>query len=491
MAFGLTTTGFAVKRLPDIKRELEVALRETYGDVDLSESSVFGQLVGVFAKPAADLWELMQIIYDSLNPSAASGIPLDDRVALNGITRLPATRSEVLVALLCGTAPTTISSDTVFSVASTGKQFKPKVDTEVTANASAATAIRVTINEAVNLETYGVQIGINNIVTDTGSGETVASIAEQIVADINASILSSTHFAWWNGGDTFDVYVIDKETVFNSAVTCSAGTGKIEIVAFGQFTAVEASELGAVSGAAFSITTIETPVAGLDGVINYSDAVYGREAETDTELRARRLSSLQLVGAGTVEAVRARIQQDVPGVVDCFVFENITDAVNVDGLPAHSLHAVVDIPDTPANTLAVADMLWLVKPAGIRTYGATSGTVIDSQGTAQTLYFDRPTPQYVHLRITYSLNPEEIFPSDGESQITAAILEIGAGFSIGADLIIQKFYKAIYSVVGISEATIEMGITPNAGDTPTYGTVNIAIGKTSKAIFASDRVHYV
>jgi len=490
MAFGLTNEGFAIKRLPDIKRELEVALREVYGDVDLSESSVFGQLVGVFAKPSAELWELMQSIYDSFNPSAASGIPLDDRVALNGVTRLPSTRSEVLVAFMCGTAPVTVLDETVFSVASTGKQFKPKNDVTITANASAATAIRIVVNEVVDLTNYVVTIGAVDVTITSGSGWSIAYLADQIAQQINASALYTTHFAWWNGNDTVDIYVLDFETLFPSAVSCAAGTGKIEISMYGQFESVQAVELGAISGPAFSITTIETPVSGLDAVINYVDAVYGRDSETDAELRARRLLSLQLVGAGTVEAIRSRIQQDVPGVVDCFVFEN-TDDVEQDGLPPHSIHAIVDIPDTPDNTQAVADMLWQVKPAGIQTYGETSADVIDSQGTVQTMLFDRPVPKYVHLRITYTKNPEEIFPANGEQVMQDGIIALGSTFSIGSDIIVQKFYKPVYAVDGISTATIEIAVTDNPGDTPVYQATNISIGKTSKAVFAADRVHFV
>ena len=47
--FGVTPTGVVLKRLPDIKADIEAGERSTFGEIDTDPDSVFGQYIGVFA----------------------------------------------------------------------------------------------------------------------------------------------------------------------------------------------------------------------------------------------------------------------------------------------------------------------------------------------------------------------------------------------------------------------------------------------------------
>ena len=67
-----------------------------------------------------------------------------------------------------------------------------------------------------------------------------------------------------------------------------------------------------------------TPIAEWQTITNILAGSLGRLVETDAELRLRRQKSIKLLGAGTVEAIQARVSQDVDGVTSCTVFENVT-----------------------------------------------------------------------------------------------------------------------------------------------------------------------
>lgn len=99
MTFGITPEGFNTKRLIDVKDQLDNAFVAEFGDINLDAQSVTGQLIGIFSKVYADLWENLAQVYVSQYPNSASGIALDNVVALNGLTRLPAERTQVIAAV--------------------------------------------------------------------------------------------------------------------------------------------------------------------------------------------------------------------------------------------------------------------------------------------------------------------------------------------------------------------------------------------------------
>ena len=133
----------------------------------------------------------------------------------------------------------------------------------------------------------------------------------------------------------------------------------------GQARAIESGPILALAG---TLTTIETPIDGWSTVTNANNGTPGRAVESDSELRIRRAQSLQVGGAGTVEAIRSRLLEQVDDVSAVTIIENRTDAVDIDGRPAHSFEAVV----SGGIDQDIANMLWLVKPAGIETHGGVT-----------------------------------------------------------------------------------------------------------------------
>jgi uncharacterized phage protein gp47/JayE len=246
---------------------------------------------------------------------------------------------------------------------------------------------------------------------------------------------------------------------------------------------------GLIPAIAGTVTNIVTPISGWDTVDNVDNGTLGREQETDSELRVRRELSLAIIGAGTVEAIRSRISNDVLDVVDCSVFENTSDIVDADGRPPHSIEVVV----SGGENQDIGDMLWQIKPGGIQLYqNPISGqtvTVLDSNGDNQVVYFTRPIVKYCHLEITIvAFSTEENFPLDGVSQIETKVLEYAANFAMGEDINIQKWNIPIYAVPGLSDVTIRHAVTDNPGDTPTWVTTNISISAVNVTELALTRI---
>lgn len=122
MTYGLTPNGFNAPRLADVKQFLENDFIASIGDVNTDPQSVTGQLIGIFAKVYADLWENLEDVYFSQYPNSASGVSLDNVVQLNGITRLPATQTSV-VATCAGVEGTYIPFNSLANILSTNETF--------------------------------------------------------------------------------------------------------------------------------------------------------------------------------------------------------------------------------------------------------------------------------------------------------------------------------------------------------------------------------
>lgn len=89
--YGVTPQGYRPMSLVEVQADLESALQSSFGDsINLAPESVFGQLVAILAERHASLYQLGQALYAARDPSAASGLSVDNLLALNNLQRLAA-----------------------------------------------------------------------------------------------------------------------------------------------------------------------------------------------------------------------------------------------------------------------------------------------------------------------------------------------------------------------------------------------------------------
>ncbi|MEM3318256.1 MAG: baseplate J/gp47 family protein, partial [Thermoplasmatales archaeon] len=140
--YGVTPQGFNAKRLIDVKTDLDLNFIAEFGDVNLDAQSVVGQIIGIFAKQFADLWENAEDVYFSQYPNSASGVSLDNVASLNGLTRLAAQRTSV-IGVLTGTENTLIPAGSLARIPSTNAIFESVNNAYITNSNSVRNEIEV------------------------------------------------------------------------------------------------------------------------------------------------------------------------------------------------------------------------------------------------------------------------------------------------------------------------------------------------------------
>ena len=476
-AIFVTETGFNKKTLIEIKEELEDAFKLIFGDdIDLDPSGSFGQFIGLLSKREADLWDGAEEIYTSRNVNFATGISLDNILAENTITRLPATETQVNNVLLIGDEGTLI--DTGKLARQENALLDYSLDSNVTITKTIARKGKISIDSVTIPSTYTVIIDSISYPYTTVGGNTEIDILNGLKALIDAGT--------WDGStnvDTINLQLILEYIDTDFSFDISGDLLIDEIASGGNFTC---TITGANTLPANTLNIIVTPVSGWDSVINPDSGITGNDIETDSEARIRRAQSL-IRGYATDGAISSALFNNIEGVTYAKVFSNRTDFIDTEGRPPHSFESVVQGGDDND----VANEIWIRQSTGIQSYGNTTIIIIDSEGISQTIEFSRPESVYIHVEVTRTLYNEEIYPVNGDELIKEAIVNWSLdtnNINIGKDVIRQRLAIPIYTVPGIEDIIILIDGTPNPGDTPTYAAQNITINDRELAIFAIDRI---
>lgn len=240
-------------------------------------------------------------------------------------------------------------------------------------------------------------------------------------------------------------------------------------VAAGVDAVAECEATGPTRANAGTLTVIAQAVSGWNSVTNADDAALGDEEETDAALRIRREQELRAAGSTTADAIRADILRDVDGVESVSVLENDTSTTDGNGLPGHSVEAIVFGPSSPTSDddQAVAEQVFASKAAGIGTYGTTTKTVTNAQGFDVTVKFTRPTTLRAYAWVTVTVDPDLYA---GDDAVADAIAAVAAEFGPGDPLHWTRAIGAPYSVAGVLSVT---AYGQNATGTPSGAQTDI------------------
>lgn len=220
---------------------------------------------------------------------------------------------------------------------------------------------------------------------------------------------------------------------------------------------------GAVAAVAGSVTLINTPTRGWTKVTNASAATVGSAAEKDSELRIRQRQSVALPSKTPFDALDGAIA-NVTGVTRHKLYENDTGSQDANGLPGHSLAAIVDGGDVSA----IAKVIQGKKGQGVSTFGSTAISVQDSWGNPHTISFSRSAPVPVYIAIT--LRAFTGYTTQVGNDIKAAIAAYINSLDIGDDLLLSRVY---------SPANI--GVV-SGGESRYYDINSLQIGRSATAV---------
>lgn len=192
-----------------------------------------------------------------------------------------------------------------------------------------------------------------------------------------------------------------------------------------------AKEVGAIQAVIGSVTKIITPTAGWQSVTNLTAASPGQPVESDAELRARQIISPALNSNTVLSGLAAAIKA-LPGVVYGTIYENDTGTTDTNGLPAHSIAAVVQ----GGVAADIAQTLYNRKAPGVATHGTTTAVVTDVSGADRDIKFFIPTEKPTKVEV--SLYPGGGYTTVIADAIKAAIVNHINALSIGEDVIVTR-----------------------------------------------------
>jgi uncharacterized phage protein gp47/JayE len=462
---GLTDQGLIIKDFPEIVLEIEDGYIGSFGeDVNLEEESVNGQIINILALTASSIWAALPPIYAAQFVATATGLSLDYAVGNRGLTRLAATATIVNTKVTV-TNPTTLLEGT--EAGSTDIDAVFKLTSDLLINNTACIEANVTIATSTEVS-YIININGTPYEYEPFVIDDTPQIADALMFLINDASIGITA----NKTDA-STLSITSDTEEDFSIVVSTGITLNSITQFAVFTS---STKGFIQVPANTLTNIITPIAGWLSVYNPLAGVTGRNIETDVELRSRFFQSLRIGSTGTVEALRAGIR-NVAGVTVADVYENY-ELFTVGGIPSKAFESVV----LGGEDVDIAKMIWSKKPAGIEPYGSISVIIQDSEGIDQLVKFSRPTPVYVFVEITITLDASNTYPVNGDEVIKNSVLEKIKALNVGQDVIYQSFYQSVFSVSGIESATIQIGGTTDELTPPTLSSNNIVIGAAQAAI---------
>ncbi|EPJ5863791.1 baseplate J/gp47 family protein [Raoultella ornithinolytica] len=226
---------------------------------------------------------------------------------------------------------------------------------------------------------------------------------------------------------------------------------------------------GAVAALAGSITTINTPTRGWLSVTNPLAASVGVAAETDAQLRVRQSQSVALASVTPFDAVDGAIA-NVEGVTRHKLFENDTESTDVNGLPAHSISAIVE----GGDATEIANTIRGVKGQGVSTYGTTAVIVTDKYGNPYTIRFSRPVDVPIYVSIT--LKALTGYSSQVGDEIKAEVAAYINSLAIGDSVLLSRVYSPA-----------NLGVV-SGGNARYYDIMELAIGKSAATVVAANVV---
>lgn len=226
---------------------------------------------------------------------------------------------------------------------------------------------------------------------------------------------------------------------------------------------------GAVAAMPGTVNQINTPTRGWISVTNPSAATVGTAIEQDSALRIRQSQSVALPSLTPFAALDGAIA-NVAGVTRHKLYENDTGSQDANGLPAHSVAAIVD----GGDVTAVAQTIRGKKGQGVSTFGSTSVVVPDFWGNPHTIYFSRPSPVPVFVAITLKVFTG--YTTQVGNDIKKAIAAYINSLSIGDDVLLSRVYSPA-----------NLGVM-SGGESRYYDINSLQIGRTVAGVAAANIV---
>lgn len=240
----VTVAGLEIKSVTDITANLTAGMQAIYGaDINVSQNSPDGQLINIFAQVAADNLVLLQDVYNSFSVELAYGTVLDQRVALNGLARIPGTYTETNVTITVDRAVTLTGQDAlltdpaavVFTVADdAGNQFQLETTHAFVSAGSAALAFKSKvigqIETTLNTITNQVTTVLGVTAVNNPSAAITTGVNEETDAQLKVRHAQMFKLAAYGPADAVRAAMLTVDNVIDAYVIENATSGTVNSV---------------------------------------------------------------------------------------------------------------------------------------------------------------------------------------------------------------------------------------------------------------------
>lgn len=472
--YGIKSNGFIRPTREVLLQEFKDKVIEKLPQIDISTGSIFDIIFNLNSDFLDKVLQTIEeLIYQS-RVETATGINLDNLVAIGAIQRKYAGSSNVSC-IIKGSNGTTIPTGTRISNPSTNDYFFNL--TEGLISVFSCVELEISFNNVLANTLY--KFLINNIATEytTGSSVVLETFIDDIINTINNNINYPVNAV------KIDTNKI-KITSENLKNTFSfVNSDNITINDVSSLLVFYAEENGQINVNLNSITNIIDSVSGFKEVYNAFEGSIGTLEETDEELRDR----FFLIGKNnrayaTSEAILNSFN-NIDLINGISYLKLLEQPTNIDYVKL--IHLIVE----GGTDEEVANLLYKVKPAGVGTFGNTQIQVKDLNGDIQFINFTRPEKKYVWLKATLTQGGDFTIPSNYNDLAKELILKQATKIINGVDIIPLQFAGILaLNIAGVEDVLIEIAITDTENGTPSYTTNRITILDTQYTVFNANRL---
>lgn len=448
--YGVTPEGFLIKRLQEVLEQNRSYAEQVFADlvedgeaVDTTDSSVLGRLTKLVAPSSAELWEVAQDVYSSLDPEKATGDSLDVIVSYGGLLRMGESRSYTTL-IVGGDLNTVIPQGSIVKDSKYNTEWQTTSPT--TLLESNTTSIGVT---PVNID-FGT---VYTVVMETPYTTVEESYTQNVIGATYNDVLNAIKEEFDSGSDMSAV-VQDGKVVISPSDLYSKPqyvvTG-LDIEDYYTQVEVESVEYGDKDASIGRLTVIATPVIGWSSAFNPFTAIIGRLDETDEELRLRFRNSKLARSVGFARGIKDGIS-NLLGVKEVTLYENTTGIVDDKGIPPHSFKVIVN----GGNPSEIGREIFNNRPIGIGSEGTSEVEVVDG-GQTYIEKFSRPT--FVDIYMEIKLKPDSEWNNELTNQLKENILQYFEDeISVGEDVKYSRMFIPVNKIPNQSLESLKIGL---------------------------------
>lgn len=482
----VTPRGFVAPTFEETRIVIVEKWRREFGQNAASPSDIVdGLIIDLITWFITILYEEIEEGYQSHNFGTASGLNLDAVLQIFGTLRLQP-KGSIATIWLYGDATTIVPSLSTVTTLDRGDAFELNDPATIVATSTYV----ITVGDAIGTPTtITVTVGIEATPIAI-SGGSATDVRDLVVTGLlsNTNIDSVVSGGEEPNGD--GIVHVTMNGIFAHSIASSAGTEVDD------HEAVEALSTSTVNGQvpanAASLTRINSPLTGWEGVTNIIDATLGRDDESDASYRIRHQLEVEGLGRATIRSLRAALnnQKRVPGVEVATVHMNTSHLPDALGRPPHSFESVVlgGLGDDIAKTI------YEFHTTGTQSFGLDSRLVQDDREDPpiqRRMFYTVGIQKYIWGNV--QITPGEGFPTtataDIRDAVATAIAAFGDGLGIARDVQLEEIKGIVNKEIpGIKLMSVTIGVTPSpAGPMPPLTSVDIVISEREISRWSAGR----